>query len=467
LIYFIDLAHLEAFVQEMTASQPGYRRRLVREWLALTGAGGESLVGIVPGGSGQPYGVYAAEDFMAAYPDLEADATALLRLSSISGIGQFGSDELISYIQAPEMAGDLMGTVQECLREVVPATRASRVVLLPMSSASEYGIYRRSELEEVLGQLSRASDLDERLRALPSRRPIHREAEPWQVVVRCPYSSSSDKPHRVTFTGVPGPQPPTIYGIPSTDRQEVLEDAVKDDLNPRKSLDRTQDQLKRILEGQALVTAALAGFGWLSGGIDRVVRELPGWYGFTISVIVFSFVLAVVGYVVGTPHRVNPEDLVQVRRSYTRRQEWATAFAVAATSVFGLGLVLAVFLPAKAADRALQMPAPAVSFEGASLPTTATIEVEVDNVAADTTITLEVVVARSDVDLRPPVLLRATGEPGVDGRVTFKTKLALTRGGPWLSAVVFEGDGDSPVCTRERATSGCTVVSLPPRARSE
>ena len=73
-----------------------------------------------------------------------------------------------------------------------------------------------------------------------------------------------------------------------------------------------EEQLKRVLAGEALITALLTGFGWLTGNLTTAVRQVPVVFAIAIGLTAASFAAATVGFIIGARAKGNLNDLDQV-----------------------------------------------------------------------------------------------------------------------------------------------------------
>jgi hypothetical protein len=291
----------------------------------------------------------------------------------------------------------------------------------------------------------------------------------WRVLVTCPLPAGNDTTqHRNIFAGGPDERLEVMRGVLATGRDTVLEEAAAEDLAPGKSLERLDAQVTRVLAGQAVFTAILGGVGWLTGGLELLVREQPIAFSLAVAVLALSFAIAASAHVAGAGTRAegNLNDIEDVRRIYNHRISSMRARVQLATWLYALSLVLAIAVPIMTANqRVLRSTPPELTWSTDKLPPTLAITTSLDSVPSKYEVMLLVRGYAAPDDKDPAVLLAQRAGVDENGKASFKSSVTVPVGRyETVTAVAGVADriGELPNCGPGQPTPpACSVTPVP------
>jgi hypothetical protein len=406
-----------------------------------------------------PYGLYDFHTLTTLNPDIAAltdlEQRVPPRVASRGEIVVFAFDDTSDVPILIRGAADEPGT--DC------------AVVVPRKAGQDAaGIYQAGKLASVLSP--RDSDRAALLKAmvdLPNDLgEPEKQDKSWKVLVDCPVTTGTPPTsHRTVFEGPSGFQADAVVGRPPAGRELVLEKAAEEDLVPRKTIERLQQRLTFVITGEALITAFLAGVGWLTGNLAAAVRNEPELYVASVATFAAAVVVAIIGHIVGAAGRVNVNDLDAVTRSYQRRIRGMVACVVVSTLLYAVAVVLAVGPSIALARRDPPNPLATISFDGATAPATATVSASVEGLRTDSTRMLLVrAFPGSPNETRPGsgvTLLRQLGGPDPVGKITFLVKLPVSPPYRSLTAQIVDPDSVWSPCYPNSKMASCTVAMVP------
>jgi hypothetical protein len=291
----------------------------------------------------------------------------------------------------------------------------------------------------------------------------------WRVIVTCPVLAPNETAkHDNIFAGELDERLQLRRGVLATGRDTILDKAASEDLVPNKSLERLQQQVERVLAGQTLFVAVLGGVGWLTGGLEFLVREQPRAFSLAVAVLALSFALAASAYVAGTgtSSAGDLNDIEQVRRIYNHRISAMRARVQLASWLYALSLVLAIAVPILAANqRVLRSTPPVLTWSTDKVPPTLSVTANLDSIPSASEIVL-VIRGHSPPNLGEPAVLFAQ-RAGADatGKASFNASVTVPVGRyETVTAVagVIETQGKLPECEPgDSIPSACSVVGVP------
>jgi hypothetical protein len=167
-------------------------------------------------------------------------------------------------------------------------------------------------------------------------------AQPWRVVVRCPYEEEKVEIDNVFSSDVANSQSgdAMIVGMQPTAGDTFWSDAAKE-IGPANSLTRAGDSAKFTIQQISLVALVLGGFGIftdLGGGFDRH----PWLFGAVTVAAALALLAAVVALFPQVDESVNPDNLAEVQKSYKSAIEHRATWAKRAAVLLFVAVLLAL-----------------------------------------------------------------------------------------------------------------------------
>ena len=282
---------------------------------------------------------------------------------------------------------------------------------------------------------------------------------PWRVIVPCPVVEAADQPHAALFTGLEGREPAVMYGTAAGGLDASVEEAAPEDLFPSAELARAERGAAWLVAAETLVATAVLLCAWVSGGLAVAARDHAVWLEVSLLLAAAAIVFAALPWFITRDSEANMNDTFDVRRVYASRTAligWACAISVVLFVValmVGVGPVLATDVAATSST--------SVTFETATSPVLATIQVDVANADPDATVSVDVQ-SFPTTDATGSVLAHRTALASQDGTAHVAQQIAMPPTDRYLTVAVAAGDAPTPTCTPTTiSTPGCTIVAIP------
>ncbi len=282
---------------------------------------------------------------------------------------------------------------------------------------------------------------------------------PWRVIVPCPVVEAADQPHAALFTGLEGREPAVMYGTAAGGLDASVEEAAPEDLFPSAELARAERGAGWVVAAETLVATAVLLCAWVSGGLAVAARDHAVWLEVSLLLAAAAIVFAALPWFITRDSEANMNDTFDVRRVYASRTAligWACAISIVLFVValmVGVGPVLATDVAATSST--------SVTFETATSPVLATIQVDVANADPDTTVSVDVQ-SFPTTDATGSVLAHRTALASQDGTAHVAQQIAMPPTDRYLTVAVAAGDAPTPTCTPTTiSTPGCTIVAIP------
>ncbi len=342
------------------------------------------------------------------------------------------------------------------------------VVVPDVEQGAHSGVFWLDELSSAIEQTDGSqAQVHEALEHLPqvktangqpvSKAPAASLPSRWTVMVDCPQAIAAAT-HSDLFSSDLPQHDGQVTGVLASGRYADIHKSIPDQLSAKASIQRLTDQTGRVLAGQTLFTVLLGGVGWLTGGIDLLVREHPLLFGVAIGVLGLSFALATWAYVAGASGKGNLDNLDDVIRIFNHRILLMRWFVVAATLLYAVALILATAVPIATAGQRTIFASPAtVTYD----PTTGKLSVSatVDRLPHAKMATLVVRGFPSDT-ARGDILVRQVAGPDSSGKASFNDAIVVPPGlYGWIT--IATGERSMGPCLVNGPGTGCVTIVLP------
>ena len=282
---------------------------------------------------------------------------------------------------------------------------------------------------------------------------------PWRVIVPCPVVEAADQPHAALFTGLEGREPAVMYGTAAGGLDASVEETAPEDLFPSAELARAERGTAWLVAAEVLVATAVLLCAWVSGGLAVAARDHAVWLEVSLLLAAAAIVFAALPWFITRDPEANVNDTFDVRRLYASRTAligWACAISVV---LFVVALMVGV-APVLATDVAATS-STSVTFETATSPVLATIQVDVANADPDATVSVDVQ-SFATTEATGSVLAHRAGIASQEGTAQVVQQIAMPPTDRYLTVAVAAGDATMPTCTpTTTTTSGCTIVAIP------
>jgi hypothetical protein len=228
------------------------------------------------------------------------------------------------------------------------------------------------------------------------------------------------------------------------------------ELTPAKSLQRLDAATARVVSTVGVVATLLTGFGLVAAGVGNLSGGARGLAAVSVGLAFLAVLLALVAQTLTVTRGLNTNDLVEVRRWYTRRFERRAPLTAAATVVLVLAAAFAglaaILTVTKGPDRPTFAVTRTIDPAGAPVPGPPAPGAPQPGASGTSTVTVEVTfrglddgqVASATVTVDGAVVAEARFSPGPDGTAVRTLTVAKVPAG---GVAVVEAWAGGSVCT--------------------
>ena len=217
-----------------------------------------------------------------------------------------------------------------------------------------------------------------------------------------------------------------------------------------------------LVTAEVVIIAAVLLAGWASGALGLAAREHAIWLGVSLVLAASAVGFALIPQFTTRDPEANLNDVFDARRIYARRTELIGWTSTISAVLFGIALITGIG-PTIDGELA-QSSSASVTFDTASDPVVATIQVDVSGAQAGAPIAIDVATFAGSGTVATPVAhLSLVADR--DGSAQALRSASMPPGSAFLAVSVTTGDVTPAVCSPSSgAAPGCTIVAIPAAA---